>query len=115
MGFGYGAGGLVAVLASLLELAVYVAGGYWALSRPFRLPPRLLLVAGAFVVLTAARAAISLLAVLYLRGEVRGALVLVWYGAGALALFAARKRWPALCFVGVWVVLAVLELTLGRF
>lgn len=107
----HGAG---AVLAFLLELAVYAAAGYWAFTRPGRWPKRLALAVAAVVALIVVWGLFGAPSATYpLHGFPRAVLELCWFGSGALALLAARRRPAALIFVVAWVVSTILNLTLA--
>jgi hypothetical protein len=102
-----------ATLAFLLELAVYASAGYWGFTRrALGLPLRLLLGAGAAALLITVWALFGAPSATYpLHGAGRAVLELLWFGAGAAALFAAGQRRAGMGFTVAWVVSTVLELT----
>jgi hypothetical protein len=105
--------GVSDTLAFLLELAVYLAAGYWGWTRrALALPLRLVLASGAVALLIAVWALFGApSAVCPVHGAGRVALEAGWFGAGAAGLFAAGRRRLALAFTAAWVVSTVLELT----
>ncbi|WP_042416117.1 DUF2568 domain-containing protein [Streptacidiphilus anmyonensis] len=128
--------GVSATLGFLLELAVYVAAGYWGFTRrPPRLParrarsarrarrarPARLALAARLV---SALAVVALMAGVWslfgapsalhpVHGAGRAVLELGWFGAGAAALVATGRRRAALWFAAAWAVATVLELTVS--
>jgi hypothetical protein len=105
--------GVSATLAFLLELAVYLAAGYWGWTRrALALPLRIVLAVGAVALLIVVWALFGAPSAAHpVHGAGRAALELGWFGAGAAALFAAGRRRLAFGFTAAWVVSTVLELT----
>jgi hypothetical protein len=108
--------GASALLAFLLEMAVYVALGHWAFTRSAT--------AGRIRRWAAALAAVLAAALVWgqfgaptaahpLHGVGRAVLELVWFGAGALALYSARGPRAGLWFAGAWVLSTVLQAVTG--
>ena len=106
--------GVSAALGFLLELACYVSAGYWGFTRrALARPLRLLLAVGAVALLVVVWGQFGAPsgATYPLHGVGRAVLELVWFGAGAAALFAAGRRRLGLSYLALWALCTVLELT----
>ncbi|MCD0484569.1 YrdB family protein [Streptacidiphilus sp. ASG 303] len=95
--------GVDAVLAFLVELAVYAAAGYWGFTRDGGLPKRLLLALGTPALLILAWGLFGAPTAAHpVHGPARALLELCWFGSGAAALWASRGRRPALLFAAAY-------------
>lgn len=97
-----------------LELGVIASAGYWGFTLSQSWAIRLLAGLGAPALFIAAWALFGAgggaNAVFPLHGLARAALEILWFGGGALALFAAGRAVPAAVFFAVFVVNAALRL-----
>jgi hypothetical protein len=100
------------LLAFLLELAVYVAAGWWGFTLDAALPVRVVAGLGAPLALAAAWAVFaSPRALRPLRGPARAVFEGAWFGAGVAALATRGLVVPAVLLA----VLCVVSWVLGRW
>jgi hypothetical protein len=99
-----------AVLALLVELAVYAAAGYWGFTRDGGLPKRLLLALGVPALLALVWGYFGAPAATYpVHGPFRALLELGWFGSGAAALYASRGHRTALWFVAAYLLTTAIQ------
>ncbi|MFG2078392.1 YrdB family protein [Nonomuraea maritima] len=105
---------LNALLMFVLEVAVLVSVGYWGFTVSSNWGLKLLAGLGApalFITLWALFAAGGGENAIYpLTGLARAALEIIWFGGGALALYAAGRTVPAVVLAALFVVNAVLRI-----
>ncbi|MEU8251114.1 YrdB family protein [Nonomuraea sp. NPDC048916] len=101
-------------LMFFLELGVLASVGYWGFTLSANWGVKLLAGLGGPALFVAAWALFGAgggaNATFPLTGLARAALEIVWFGGGALALYAAGQTTPAAAFAAVFVVNAVLRL-----
>jgi hypothetical protein len=100
----------MALVAFLLELAVYASATYWGFANHHTLAGRLLFGIGSPLLLIAVWALLGApTAVHPLHGPARAALEICWFGAGAAATAAAVGRRAAVVFVAVYLVSTAIQ------
>ncbi|MFG1696351.1 YrdB family protein [Nonomuraea sp. NPDC049309] len=103
-----------ALLMFLLELGVLASVAYWGFTLGSNRGVKLLAGIGGPALFIAAWALFGAgggaNAVIPLTGPARAALEIIWFGGGALALYAAGLRTPAFGFLALFIVNAVLRL-----
>lgn len=101
-------------LMFLLELGVLASAGYWGFTLSPHWGVKLLAGIGAPALFIAAWALFGAgggaNAVIPLTGAARAVLEILWFGGGALALYAAGAALPAAAFAALFIVNAVLRI-----